>query len=73
MNLTKLKLVQGSDGESYWYILYCHEWTWPTKVDHICETVHDIKVLHPQLKICACLGLTNEEQAEKLKEGCGSL
>ena len=38
------------------------------EVDHICETVHDIKVLHPQLKICACLGLTNEEQAEKLKE-----
>ena len=38
------------------------------EVDHICETVHDIKVLHPQLKICACLGLTNEEQAEKLKK-----
>lgn len=38
------------------------------EVDHICETVHGIKVLHPQLKICACLGLTNEEQAEKLKE-----
>ena len=38
------------------------------EVDHICETVHDSKVLHPQLKICACLGLTNEEQAEKLKE-----
>ncbi len=38
------------------------------EVDHICETVHDIKALHPQLKICACLGLTNEEQAEKLKE-----
>ena len=26
-------------------------------------------MLHPQLKICACLGLTNEEQAEKLKAG----
>lgn len=38
------------------------------EVDHICETVHDIKALHPQLKICACLGLTNEAQAEKLKE-----
>lgn len=37
------------------------------EVDHICETVHDIKALHPQLKICACLGLTNEAQAEKLK------
>ncbi|MDM7862475.1 biotin synthase BioB [Staphylococcus borealis] len=38
------------------------------EVDHICETVHDIKALHPQLKICTCLGLTNEAQAEKLKE-----
>ncbi|MEJ7420784.1 biotin synthase BioB [Staphylococcus haemolyticus] len=38
------------------------------EVDHICETVHDIKALHPQLKVCACLGLTNEAQAEKLKE-----
>ncbi|MEL3711224.1 biotin synthase BioB [Staphylococcus borealis] len=38
------------------------------EIDHICETVHDIKALHPQLKICACLGLTNEAQAEKLKE-----
>ncbi|MCQ9279482.1 biotin synthase BioB [Staphylococcus borealis] len=38
------------------------------EVDHICETIHDIKALHPQLKICACLGLTNEAQAEKLKE-----
>ena len=37
------------------------------EVDHICETVEDIKKVHPQLKICACLGLTKEEQAEKLK------
>ena len=38
------------------------------EVDHICDTVEEIKALHPQLKICACLGLTNEAQAEKLKE-----
>ncbi|PNZ31806.1 biotin synthase [Staphylococcus petrasii] len=38
------------------------------EVDHICDTVEEIKAVHPQLKICACLGLTNEEQAEKLKE-----
>ena len=38
------------------------------EVDHICETVEDIKKVHPQLKICACLGLTKEEQAENLKE-----
>ncbi|PNZ69481.1 biotin synthase BioB [Staphylococcus croceilyticus] len=38
------------------------------EVDHICDTVEEIKALHPQLKICACLGLTDEEQAEKLKE-----
>lgn len=37
------------------------------EVDHICETVEDIKKIHPQLKICACLGLTKEEQAKKLK------
>lgn len=37
------------------------------EVDHICETVEDIKKVHPQLKICACLGLTKEEQAKKLK------
>ena len=37
------------------------------EIDHICETVEDIKKIHPQLKICACLGLTKEEQAKKLK------
>ena len=26
------------------------------EVNHICETVEDIKKMHPQLKICACLG-----------------
>jgi biotin synthase len=37
------------------------------EVTHICDTVEEIKSIHPQLKICACLGLTNEEQAERLK------
>ena len=27
----KIKGCTGSDGESYWYILYCHEWTWAYK------------------------------------------
>ncbi|MBL7564560.1 biotin synthase BioB [Staphylococcus saccharolyticus] len=38
------------------------------EIDHICETVEEIKKVHPQLKICACLGLTEEDQAKKLKE-----
>ncbi|MCI2947062.1 biotin synthase BioB [Staphylococcus caledonicus] len=38
------------------------------EVNHICDTVQDIKELHPQLKICACLGLVDDEQADKLKE-----
>ncbi|POA01006.1 biotin synthase BioB [Staphylococcus massiliensis CCUG 55927] len=38
------------------------------EVDHITNTVEQIKENHPQLKICACLGLTDEEQAKKLKE-----
>lgn len=37
------------------------------EVDHIAQTVEAIKHEHPQLKICACLGLTNDEQAKKLK------
>lgn len=37
------------------------------EVDHIAHTVESIKEKHPQLKICACLGLANEEQAERLK------
>ena len=37
------------------------------EVDHISNTVRTIKSQHPQLKICACLGLTNDEQAKKLK------
>ncbi|HAR6086650.1 TPA: biotin synthase BioB [Staphylococcus pseudintermedius] len=37
------------------------------EIDHITSSVERIKVAHPQLKVCACLGLTNETQAEKLK------
>lgn len=37
------------------------------EVNHIASTVQDIKTNHPQLKICACLGLASEEQAMKLK------
>lgn len=38
------------------------------EVNHICDTVEDIKAIHPQLKICACLGLVDDEQATQLKE-----
>jgi len=37
------------------------------EVSHITDSVEQIKRNHPQLKICACLGLTNEQQAESLK------
>ncbi|UXR78313.1 MULTISPECIES: biotin synthase BioB [unclassified Staphylococcus] len=37
------------------------------EVDHITASVEHIKAAHPQLKVCACLGLTNEAQAAKLK------
>lgn len=37
------------------------------EVDHISRTVKNIKLNHPQLKICACLGLANEQQAAQLK------
>ncbi|WP_341636743.1 biotin synthase BioB [Staphylococcus casei] len=37
------------------------------EVDYIADTVKDIKQMHPQLKICACLGIANDDQAEKLK------
>ena len=40
------------------------------EISHITRSVEEIKRNHPQLKICACLGLTNEEQAESLKN-CG--
>ncbi|MBI5975050.1 biotin synthase BioB [Staphylococcus canis] len=38
------------------------------EVDHITASVERIKAEHPQLKICACLGLANDEQAERLKK-----
>ena len=38
------------------------------EVEHITNSVKHIKAEHPQLKICACLGLANDEQAAKLKE-----
>ncbi|MEM5398267.1 biotin synthase BioB [Staphylococcus gallinarum] len=37
------------------------------EIDHISKAVEEIKLNHPHLKICACLGLTNDEQAKKLK------
>lgn len=37
------------------------------EVDHITASVERIKAEHPQLKICACLGLANEKQAAQLK------
>ena len=35
-----------------WNVLYCNEWTWSfeKEVNHICDTVEDIKAIHPQLK-----------------------
>lgn len=38
------------------------------EIDHISKTVKKIKKRHPQLKICACLGLTSDDQAKKLKD-----
>ncbi|WP_062051398.1 biotin synthase BioB [Bacillus sp. JCM 19034] len=38
------------------------------EVDRISGAVEEIKRDHPQLKICACLGLATEEQTVKLKE-----
>ncbi|MGV3273959.1 biotin synthase BioB [Staphylococcus sp. 11261D007BR] len=37
------------------------------EVDHITSSVEAIKAEHPQLKVCACLGLANEDQASRLK------
>lgn len=38
------------------------------EVNHITESVKQIKHNHPQLKICACLGIANDEQAQRLKD-----
>ncbi len=37
-------------------------------VDHITEAVREIKSKHPELRICACLGLLKEGQAERLQQ-----
>ncbi|MEB6243805.1 biotin synthase BioB [Staphylococcus gallinarum] len=38
------------------------------EVDYIADTVKDIKQAHPQLKICACLGIAKDDHAVKLKD-----
>ncbi|ULG75238.1 biotin synthase BioB [Macrococcus brunensis] len=38
------------------------------EVDRVTDAVKSIKSLHPSLKICACLGLSTEDQAQKLKD-----
>ncbi|MHD0396796.1 biotin synthase BioB [Staphylococcus simulans] len=37
------------------------------EVDHITSSVKQIKHAHPELKVCACLGIANDEQAQRLK------
>ena len=36
------------------------------EVDHVADAVREIKQRHPELKLCACLGLLKEGQAERL-------
>lgn len=38
------------------------------EVDHITSSVKQIKQAHPELKICACLGIANDDQAQRLKD-----
>lgn len=38
------------------------------EISHITRSVEEIKKLHPQLKICACLGLANDTQISSLKQ-----
>ncbi|MCH2175374.1 MAG: biotin synthase BioB [Lentisphaeria bacterium] len=40
----------------------------PKTVDQVCDAVKEIKGEMPNMKICACLGLLREGQAEELKE-----
>ena len=40
------------------------------EISHITDSVEQIKRNHPQLKICACLGLTNEQKQSPLKQWC---
>ncbi|TDM03740.1 biotin synthase BioB [Macrococcus carouselicus] len=37
------------------------------EVERVTSAVGEIKAQHPELKICACLGLATDEQAKKLK------
>lgn len=36
------------------------------EVDHVADAVREIKQRHPELKLCACLGLLKDGQAERL-------
>lgn len=38
------------------------------EVDHITSSVKQIKQAHPELKVCACLGIANDDQAQRLKD-----
>ena len=38
------------------------------EVDHITSSVKQIKQTHPELKVCACLGIANDDQAQRLKD-----
>lgn len=66
------KIIQGADSAvknkvgTYCIVMSGRK---PTnrEVDRVTNAVEAIKENHPQLKICACLGLTNDEQAKKLK------
>lgn len=37
-------------------------------VDRVCETISAFKSLHPNVEVCACLGLLSEEQATRLRD-----
>ncbi|MGP4111929.1 biotin synthase BioB [Streptomyces sp. 4N509B] len=37
-------------------------------VDRVCETVTAIRERHPEVEVCACLGLLGDGQAERLRE-----
>ena len=38
------------------------------EVNHVSEAVQEIKSRHPELKVCACMGILRDGQAEQLKE-----
>jgi biotin synthase len=37
-------------------------------IDRVCETIFAFKELHPDVEVCACLGLLTDGQAERLRE-----